>query len=139
MPTITSLPPENLILRYVAKLICTDYHLGRRYQAVTGAALPLVGDPSSLVWWKQRDDSKDEKRRSGSPSEPRRISEERLRALFVLGLDESATEEDIHAAYRRLSQVHHPDKYHASGPEAVKAATETFKRINAAFELLTRK
>jgi DnaJ domain len=130
---------ENLILRYVARLICTDYHLAKRYKAVTGAALPTVGDPSSLIWWRERDGAKDGQRRSNSnPSQPRPINEERLRALFVLGLDESATEKEIHAAYRRLSQVHHPDKYHASGSEAVKAATETFKRINAAFELLTR-
>jgi DnaJ domain len=131
---------ENLILRYVARLICADYHLAKRYKAVTGAALPTVGDPSSLIWRRERDGAKDGQGRSNSnPSQPRPINEERLRALFVLGLDESATEKEIHAAYRRLSQVHHPDKYHASGSEAVKAATETFKRINAAFELLTRK
>jgi len=57
----------------------------------------------------------------------------------VLGLDEEATEDDVRAAYRRLSQVHHPDKFQAIGPDAVRAATETFKRIQAAFELLTRK
>ena len=132
--------PENFILRYVAKLVCTDYYLSTRYKVVTGTELPVVGDPSSLVWWKQREGSKDEQRKSNSnPSQPRPISKERLRALFVLGLDESATDKDIHAAYRRLSQVHHPDKYHAAGPEAVKAATETFKRINAAFDLLIRK
>lgn len=140
---------ENLILRYLARLLPQSNTLEVRYRAVTGSELPTVGDPSSPAWWRRRDEPK-QKTRTGSgpkqktrtdsgPKQTRTVNKDRLRALFVLGLDESASEEDIRAAYRRLSQVHHPDKFHALGPEAVKAATETFKRINAAFELLTRK
>ncbi len=54
----------------------------------------------------------------------------------MLGLEEGATEDDIRAAYRRLSLVHHPDRY---GADAVRAATDTFRRIQAAFDLLMRK
>jgi hypothetical protein len=37
---------ENLILRYVARLLGRDYPLRSRYLAVTGTNLPAVGDPS---------------------------------------------------------------------------------------------
>jgi DnaJ-domain-containing protein 1 len=131
---------ENLILRYVARLFGREYPLRSRYLAVTGTNLPAVGAPSSLDWWKAREGST----RRGHASRPETpppgaINWGRLRALLVLGLDEGATEDDIRAAYRRLSQVHHPDKFHNSGPEAVRAATETFKRIQTAFELLTKR
>jgi len=102
--------------------------------------LPIAGDPSSLGWWKEREESARRARTARPETQPSSSSSrERLRALFVLGLDEEATEDDVRAAYRRLSQVHHPDKFQAIGPDAVRAATETFKRIQAAFELLTRK
>ena len=56
----------------------------------------------------------------------------KIKALYILGLEESASAQEIKLAYRRISQIHHPDKYSALGPEEVAAATETFKRINAA-------
>jgi hypothetical protein len=130
---------ENLILRYVARLLNHTSPLGTRYRAVTGSELPAVGDPSSPAWWREREGQKENARTQSGESRTQAISEERLRALFVLGLDEKATEADIHAAYRRLSQVHHPDKFHSLGADAVKSATETFKRIQAAYEFLTRR
>jgi DnaJ-domain-containing protein 1 len=110
---------ENLILRYVARLLGNDYPLRSRYLGVTGRNLPAVGDPSSLDWWKAREGST-RRGRAARPETPPpvAISRERLRALFVLGLDEGATEEDVRTAYRRLSQVHHPDKFHALGAES---------------------
>jgi DnaJ-domain-containing protein 1 len=130
---------ENLILRYLARLLPQSHALPTRYRALTGSDLPPVGDPSSLAWWRERDEPKQRSRTRPNTGHTQTLNNERLRALFVLGLDEKASEEDIRAAYRRLSQVHHPDKFHSLGPDAVKAATETFKRINAAFELLLRK
>jgi molecular chaperone DnaJ len=46
----------------------------------------------------------------------------------ILGVDRSATQEEIKRAYRRLAHQHHPDK---KGGNA-----EKFKQINAAYEVL---
>lgn len=47
----------------------------------------------------------------------------------VLGVERTATADDIKRAYRRLAHQHHPDK--KSGDE------EKFKKINAAYEILS--
>ncbi|KAF2818838.1 heat shock protein DnaJ, partial [Ophiobolus disseminans] len=51
-----------------------------------------------------------------------------------LGLDASASNSDIKAAYRRLALVHHPDKNLTAAGEATDAAE--FRRVNEAYELL---
>lgn len=60
----------------------------------------------------------------------------RIRALATLGLEEGVPQIDIKNAYRRLALIHHPDRYGVGGPDAIAAATETFKRIRAAYETL---
>lgn len=49
----------------------------------------------------------------------------------ILGVDRSASDEELKKAYRRLAQEHHPDKHKGD-----KAVEERFKRINAAYEVL---
>jgi curved DNA-binding protein len=46
----------------------------------------------------------------------------------TLGIDKSATQEDIKKAYRKLASIHHPDK----GGD-----TSTFQKIQAAYEILS--
>ena len=55
-----------------------------------------------------------------------------LDAFQILGLKKSASEEEIRAAYRKLAKQWHPDIN--KEPEA----EETFKRINQAYDLLTK-
>lgn len=50
-----------------------------------------------------------------------------MKLYTILGLDESATEAEIKAAYRKLSKEHHPDK---GGDE------KKFKEIKQAYEVL---
>ena len=53
-----------------------------------------------------------------------------MNPYHVLGVDRSASTEDIKKAYRRLAMKHHPDRN--PSPEAV----DTFKDIAAAYEIL---
>jgi DnaJ-class molecular chaperone len=53
----------------------------------------------------------------------------------VLGVKKDATPEELKQAYRRLAKVHHPDLQ----PEKEKAAaSEKFKELNEAYEVLSR-
>ncbi|MFA5273408.1 MAG: molecular chaperone DnaJ [Candidatus Peribacter sp.] len=49
----------------------------------------------------------------------------------ILGLERSASKEDIKRAYRRLSKEHHPDRHKGD-----KAAEQKFKEVNEAYEVL---
>lgn len=57
------------------------------------------------------------------------------RAYRVLGLPRGASDEEVHAAYRDLAQVWHPDRF--SHNERLKAkADRNFARINEAYQVL---
>lgn len=60
----------------------------------------------------------------------------RIKALRVLGLDESADSEDIKKAYRRLSLKYHPDRNMDKSEEERKEAERKFKEVVAAKQLL---
>lgn len=51
----------------------------------------------------------------------------------VLGVGETASEDEIKKAYRRLAKKHHPD----ANPSGRKAAEERFKEISEAYETLS--
>ncbi|MDR3448791.1 MAG: TerB family tellurite resistance protein [Alphaproteobacteria bacterium] len=63
-----------------------------------------------------------------------------VEAFAILGVVESAANDDIKTAYRALIREHHPDKLMAQGmpPEFVATATEKMKRINAAYDVVCR-
>lgn len=52
----------------------------------------------------------------------------------ILGVDRSAGEKEIKAAYRKLARQHHPDLHTESEKQA---AEEKFKEINEAYEVLS--
>lgn len=52
----------------------------------------------------------------------------------VLGIESSATEEEIKKAYRQMAIRYHPDKVAAMGDEYQKGAQEKFQKIQEAYE-----
>lgn len=60
----------------------------------------------------------------------------REEALHTLGLEESATEDEIKTAYREMAQILHPDKF-ASNKKLQDRSTEQFKRLQEAYDYLT--
>ncbi|MFA5992065.1 MAG: DnaJ domain-containing protein, partial [Candidatus Doudnabacteria bacterium] len=47
----------------------------------------------------------------------------------VLGLERSASDEDIKKAFRKMAMKHHPDRNHEEG------AADKFKEVNEAYEV----
>ena len=60
----------------------------------------------------------------------------RSEALRILGLGEDATSEDVKIAYRETAQILHPDRF-ASNKELQERATEQFKNLQEAYDVLT--
>lgn len=56
-------------------------------------------------------------------------------ALRLMGLEESANEEDIKIAYREMSQILHPDRFN-NNEKLRDRATEQFKLLNEARDML---
>jgi len=57
-------------------------------------------------------------------------------AFRTLGLEPSATDEQIRSAYRRLAAENHPDRVACLGSEFVRVAEERFKQLRQAYEEL---
>lgn len=57
----------------------------------------------------------------------------RREAFNILGLSETATKDEINAAFRKLAKEHHPDK-NPNNPDA----ESKFKEINSAYQLLQK-
>ena len=71
------------------------------------------------------------------------IEFEQIKSLFykdtssfykVLGIEESATNDEIKKAYRKMAVKHHPDKFNQLGEEQQKAAKNMFQKIQEAYE-----
>lgn len=60
----------------------------------------------------------------------------RTEALHILGLEDDATADDTKIAYRETVQILHPDKF-AGNEKLQNRATEQFKRLQEAYDLLT--
>lgn len=59
-----------------------------------------------------------------------------LEHFAALGLDDTASDDDIRSAFRRLAAENHPDRVASEGPAAAEAAAERFRKVKDAFEAL---
>jgi DnaJ-domain-containing protein 1 len=61
----------------------------------------------------------------------------RRAALQLFGLEDGATKEAIHSAYRQLAKARHPDRFARLGPAAQATATVAFTRVRDAYAVLS--
>lgn len=62
----------------------------------------------------------------------------RSEALRILGLSSNASPDEIKTAYRETAQILHPDKF-AGNKKLQERATEQFKNLQEAYDVLTKK
>lgn len=62
-----------------------------------------------------------------------------LRALTVLGLTRGASRSDIRLAYRRMAQLHHPDRFFSQSEQQIALASQRFQRIKKAYDYLMQR
>lgn len=60
-------------------------------------------------------------------------------AYRILEITETASDQDIKKAYRKLAKVHHPDRVIHLGEEFQKIAKEKFQKLSDAYELVKEK
>lgn len=59
-------------------------------------------------------------------------------AYKVLEITESASDEDVKKAYKKMAVKYHPDKVSHLGEEVQNSATEKFKKVNEAYEKIKK-
>lgn len=57
----------------------------------------------------------------------------------ILGIEESATDEEVKRAYRKMAVKFHPDKVAQMGEEFQKGAKEKFQKIQEAYEAIKKR
>ena len=97
--------------------------------AIVGAFLCVL--PMITKMRKEEYDNSDLEWKSGS------MTNEELRFLYgELGLDTSASDDDVKTAYREMAKRYHPDFYEDAEPNVREAAAERFRRIGDAYALI---
>ena len=59
-------------------------------------------------------------------------------AYKILGVDPSASDEEVKRAYREMAKKNHPDLVSNLGDEVRQAAEKKFQEINAAYETIKK-
>ncbi|MFT5820311.1 MAG: DnaJ like chaperone protein [Crocinitomix sp.] len=69
-----------------------------------------------------------------------RIAPSKLaKAYIILEIDDTASDDTIKKAYRKLAKLHHPDRVVHLGPQFQKNAKTKFQKIAAAYEMIKQK
>ena len=59
-------------------------------------------------------------------------------AYDVLEIAATASDEEVKKAYRKMAVKYHPDKVSYLGEEIQQAANEKFKKVNEAYQLISK-
>ena len=73
---------------------------------------------------------------SGNSGSSRRTTSYRKDPYKVLGIDSSATDEEVRKAYRKMAMKYHPDRVAGMGEEMQRNAAEQMKEINEAYDII---
>jgi DnaJ-domain-containing protein 1 len=84
---------------------------------------------------RERKFREEQSRRYGTQADGEQTTVVVEQAYRYLGLKPYAPFSEVKAAYKKLLFTYHPDR-NSSSPEALKKATETSTRINAAFQIV---
>ena len=153
---------ENHVLRFLADVLgVSPRKFAKVFEELAHRPFPEVGDVSALEWWRRREAGQqaqvpadnwgrnetaapaggagagDGAAGSTAPPPATRGTMTRTKALQMFGLAEGASQDDIHAAYRRLAKARHPDRFARLGPAAQATATAAFKRVQDAYATLS--
>lgn len=82
----------------------------------------------------RQQDSRQQQHRQQRASTP--PPDRTTRALSVLGLPPGATRIEVRHAYRRMAQLHHPDRFYSESEQQVALASAQFQRIKNAYDYL---
>ncbi|MGS2742875.1 J domain-containing protein [Halomonas sp. LS-001] len=87
------------------------------------------------------DAQRDHQRRQQQESQQhqQRSTDRSARALAVLGLSLGASRQDIRRAYRKMAQLHHPDRFFSKSDHQVALASARFQRIKSAYDYLMQR
>jgi DnaJ family protein C protein 9 len=67
------------------------------------------------------------------------FDEEDVDLYAVLGIQSTATEEDIKKAYRKLALIYHPDKHASSNEDTKQSASRKFQQVGFVYAVLSDK
>ena len=59
-------------------------------------------------------------------------------AYKILGIESSASDEEVKKAYREMAKKNHPDLVSSLGDDVRQAAEKKFQEINAAYEAIKK-
>ncbi len=136
---------EMYVIEFIADLFgYSPEVLNQIFIEATGRPKLDHGNPSSKLWWENRNKRSSYERNEKQEQEKNKqqsaygntTSLKRQQSFAILGLDVSATQKEIKDAFRLLSKIHHPDRFHKLGDEAKKSANKTYIRIKDAYEYL---
>ena len=133
-----------LILLFAILYVLSPYDLVPDFLVGLGWLddLSLIGILAYYYFYRQRKPNRSEARegfRGDSQPKQDQAASSRRGPYEVLGLDRSATSEEIRAAYRRLASRYHPDKVSHLGEEFRILAEQKFKEIQRAYQELPSK
>jgi tellurite resistance protein len=135
---------ENHLLQFLSDMLgLRPRTFAKLFQQIAHRPFPQPGDPSSPDWWRRREVGQQAMPAifaglDDDPSEEEPVGPmTRSVAFRVMGLDERASRESVHSAYRHLAKVRHPDRFSPLGPAAVATAAEAFKRLHEAYAVLS--
>lgn len=132
-------PVQNTFLRFLADFTNIGGEwLAQEYRTSFGKNLPPLPRPDDERWWQSATASGQSMEESESEGEGEGESEDkdRLACLKQLGLQASASGEDIASAYHRIALRCHPDRFDQLGEKERNLALRYFERCSDAHNFL---